>query len=82
MDEPARRIRGNVAPGGRYGTADDRLHHMEPEVPPLGVESAPVRLPEGLPGALPENEGREGTEERQVVRLPEATAKALEEDEG
>lgn len=48
--------RGNVQPGGRYGTAPDDQRHVEPEVEPLTGGDAEVRLPEAIPGALSEND--------------------------
>ena len=81
----ARHIRGNVTSGGRYDSAEHKMH-LEPEVAPLGIDDAEVRVPEALPGALPENAGDHKAEAQTppregVVRLPEATAEALRDEE-
>lgn len=52
---PTMNRRGNVQPGGRYGSARDDKRHVEPEVPPRGIDDAELRVPETLPGDLPEN---------------------------
>ena len=62
-EQPATRARGNVKPGGRYGTAPDDAKHVEPEVAPVGVESAEVNVPDAIPGALPENAARRAGDE-------------------
>lgn len=83
----ARRIHGNVTSGGRFGEAPDDKHHIEPEVAPLGIDSAEVHPPEAIPGALPENAGDHKAElltpprDKGVVRMPEATAEALTGEE-
>lgn len=54
--QPATPRRGNVQPGGRYGTAPEDRKHVEPEVAPARGSDMEVRLPEALPGALDEND--------------------------
>lgn len=76
-------MKGNVTTGGRFGGAPGDRPHVEPEVPPLGAESAEVQVPDVVPGDLPENRARDaadeqGPRERSITRLPEATARALE----
>lgn len=51
--------RGNVQPGGRYGSAPSSAKHMEPEIAPVGVATAPMNVPDAIPGALAENSRRE-----------------------
>lgn len=58
MPQPRRasRERGNVQPGGRYGTAPDDKRHVEPELEPARGQGFDVRVPEPFPGALTEND--------------------------
>lgn len=79
----ARHVKGNVTTHGRFGEAPDDRPHMEPEVPPLGIEDAEAEVPDVVPGDLPENRARDAADEqvpheRSITRLPEATAHALE----
>lgn len=76
-------MKGNVTTGGRFGDAPDDRPHVEPEVPPRGMESAELHAPDIVPGDLPENRARDPAaeqvpHERSITRLPEATAQAIE----
>lgn len=61
--QPATPRRGNVQPGGRYGTAPDSSKHLAPEAKPLGIDDADLQVPESIPGALPENAARRPADE-------------------
>ena len=56
--QPTTPRRGNVQPGGRFGTAPDDRKHLEPEAAPVGIDDAELDVPETIPGALPENAAR------------------------